>query len=190
MGEKLTKVRSISALISPMRKRNNQQDGRSLFTQAETNEMPGPGSYSGQASKFGSGVPTFTISSTNRDKSKSMKADDKNGGPGQYDVDKSTQHIKPRIQSALISKTRRPDVNGVKKDAAEGAGPGDYTEPRVFGKDTKSFKIGEKRPQKIRKSVGPGEYEVEKAINIVRNSSQTFKIAKNARPSTLVSKEK
>lgn len=46
-----------------------------------------------------------------------------------------------------------------------------------------------KREKKIKKSVGPGEYDVLRAEKLLRTSSPTTKISKTKRPSTMAAKE-
>ena len=41
--------------------------------------------------------------------------------------------------------------------------PGQYDDGKRFGQDTKSFRIGEKREQRIVESMGPGSYDPDRA---------------------------
>jgi len=45
-----------------------------------------------------------------------------------------------------------------------GVDPGVYNVNTVFGKDSKPFTFGVKRPKIIQKTIGPGEYDTEKGI--------------------------
>ena len=41
--------------------------------------------------------------------------------------------------------------------------PGQYAYEKSFGEDTKAFKIGEKRTDRIERTAGPGEYSPDRA---------------------------
>ena len=55
-------------------------------------------------------------------------------------------------------------------------GPGQYEDRRQFGEDVKSFKIGERRTEKVVESLGPGAYSPERADSITRTKTVNVQI--------------
>ena len=106
-----------------------------------------------------------------------------------YNVEKALSLTKTRSKAALISKTRRPD-HFKNKETSQGQEPGAYeTCHKKFGTDVKKITIQPKREKKIKKSVGPGEYDVERAEKLLRTSSPIANISKTRRPSGFATKE-
>ena len=53
----------------------------------------------------------------------------------------------------------------IRNDDGSNVGPGQYDDRKQFGQDTKSFRIGEKRAERVQESLGPGAYEPDRADN-------------------------
>ena len=50
-------------------------------------------------------------------------------------------------------------------------GPGQYESGLKFGSDSKTFTMGEKREFKVVESVGPGQYEIERAEVLTKSKA-------------------
>ena len=48
-------------------------------------------------------------------------------------------------------------------------GPGQYNDGKRFGSETKSFRIGEKRAERIQETMGPGAYSPERADGVTKS---------------------
>lgn len=70
------------------------------------------------------------------------------------------------------------------------AGIYDSANLKAFGSDAKPFKIGELRPEIIKKSVGPGEYDTLRAVSATKPKAPSAKINPNspARPESFAIK--
>ena len=83
-------------------------------------------------------------------------------GPGAYDPDRADNQTQPRIPNInLGSSPSRPQ--SFAKSGDVDVAPGQYDDGRDFGKDTKGFKIPEKRDQRIPETMGPGAYDPDRA---------------------------
>ena len=73
--------------------------------------------------------------------------------------------------------------------AGEDVAPGQYDDGMRWNSNSKSFKIGEKRSQKIEMTAGPGQYEVDKANSVTQTRVKSAIIpAEKARPETFANK--
>ena len=120
----------------------------------------GPGSYNEKV-QFGCDLKSMTIG-TRREE----KTDEKNPGPGTYDLS----------QGELLTKYKSPAVNFSRmKGRAEkvdetSISPASYqdSEALKFGKNLKGITMGERRPIKEKETIGPGVYDVEKADKLTK----------------------
>ena len=63
--------------------------------------------------------------------------------------------------------------------------PGQYDDGMRFNSNVKSFKIGEKRPEKPSEGMGPGAYEIEIAENLTKTRTVNINMGGSpARPSS------
>ena len=63
--------------------------------------------------------------------------------------------------------------------------PGQYDDGMRFNSNVKSFKIGEKRPEKPREGMGPGAYEIEIANSVTKTRTVNINMGSSpARPSS------
>ena len=63
--------------------------------------------------------------------------------------------------------------------------PGQYDDGMRFNSNVKSFKIGEKRPEKPREGMGPGDYEIEIANSVTKTRTVNINMGSSpARPSS------
>ena len=71
-----------------------------------------------------------------------------------------------------MTKSKTPNINLGSSPSRPGTfaksgdidvAPGQYNADKQFGMDAKSFRIGVKRPEKQRESMGPGAYDPDKA---------------------------
>ena len=91
-------------------------------------------------------------------------------------------------KSATFAKqvSRASIVNQAQQDTA---GPGQYDDGVRFNSNTKSFKIGEKRAEKIEYSQGPGAYDHERAERITRTKMATVTMGSSPSRATFVQKD-
>lgn len=82
-------------------------------------------------------------------------------GPGAYELDQCVSATKTRVRGGGFSKDRaRP--SSFARDGDLDVAPGQYDDGIRFN-SKKAFRIGEKRPEKIREGMGPGAYSPERA---------------------------
>ena len=123
--------------------------------------MAGPGHYK-ITKNFGEDVKSFTIGTKTETKIEIT------AGPGQYDAERSHSVTKSRSKAALIGKDKaRPDTFASEAHVGTVA-PGQYDDGIRFNSNVKSFKIGEKREEKIVSTMGPGAYDFEKADTVTK----------------------
>ena len=124
------------------------------FTRNDTDNN-GPGQYNHEKS-FGQDGKSHKIGE------KRPERQQEGMGPGAYDPDRADGQIKPKMKNInLGSSPVRPD-NFTRNDA-DNNGPGQYNHERSFGQDVKSYKIGEKRPERQQEGMGPGAYDPDRA---------------------------
>ena len=105
-------------------------------------------------------------------------------GPGQYDPDRVDGVTKPKI--ANINLGSSPSRGSfIRKDEAN-LGPGQYDDgSKEFGRETKTFTIGEKRTERMVETMGPGQYQPERADALTKSKVKTVNISSSpARPAS------
>ena len=80
-------------------------------------------------------------------------------GPGAYSPERADTVTKPKMPN--ISMGASPSRPEVKRDVD--VAPGQYDDGKRFNSNVKSFRIGEKRPERVVESMGPGAYEPDRA---------------------------
>lgn len=91
-------------------------------------------------------------------------------GPGAYDPDKAdglTKSKSPNIN--MGSSPSRPQ--SFAKGGDVNVAPGQYDDGVRFNSNVKSFKIGEKRTEKIRDGMGPGAYDPDRADSLTKTKT-------------------
>ena len=110
-----------------------------------------------------------------------------NVGPGHYSPERAELVTKPIAPSAKINPNSlsRPE-SFANKGQIGSLGPGEYASNGKFGNDAKTFKFGEKRPEKSNDNVGPGHYSPERAELVTKPIAPSAKINPNSpsRPSS------
>lgn len=98
-----------------------------------------------------------------------------NVGPGHYSPERAELVVKtqsPSFKMGLNKSPSRPDTLAHPNQGQ--TSPGQYDNGKKFGDDAKSFKIGEKRPEKPNDNVGPGHYSPERAERVVKSHTPSF----------------
>lgn len=132
----VTKTRIRSAVITKEKARPTS------FANPAQVETAGPGHYD-DGVRFDSNVKSFKIGT------KSEKKIEMSAGPGQYDAERASTMTKSRTRAAIITKDKaRPDTFANKAQIGSAA-PGQYDDGVRFNSNVKSFKIGEKRQEKV-----------------------------------------
>ena len=108
-------------------------------------------------------------------------------GPGTYDLDRADGVTK--IKMPNINMGSSPSRGSfIKKDDAN-IGPGQYDDGNSFGRNAKTFTIGEKRTEHIINTMGPGQYSPERGDSITKTRVKTVNIASSpARPTSFAKK--
>lgn len=105
-------------------------------------------------------------------------------GPGTYDVTKSMNSLKPRQKSINFAPPEHSRLLGKKTERlniGSEAAPDSKYEPRPFGSDVKSFKIGRRSSERPVDTPGPGNYKTD--MTPIKTRNPTFKIESGpARP--------
>ena len=95
------------------------------------------------------------------------RADD-SAGPGHYDVDRAVSATKTKLTGGAFSKDEaRP--KSLAKNTGVDVAPGQYDDGVRFNSNSKAFKIGEKRPDKVSEGMGPGSYAPERADALTKH---------------------
>ena len=102
-------------------------------------------------------------------------------GPGTYDPDRADGVTKPKMPN--INMGSSPSRGSfIKKDDAN-VGPGQYDDGNEFGRNVKTFTIGEKRYERVVETMGPGQYSPERADALTKTKIKTVNLASSpARP--------
>ena len=88
-------------------------------------------------------------------------------GPGQYDADRADAITKPKMANINMgSSPSRPQ--GFHKGGDVDVAPGQYDDGKRWNSNVKSFRIGEKREERIEMTAGPGQYDAERADAITK----------------------
>ena len=75
-------------------------------------------------------------------------------GPGTYSPERADALTKTKLSNINMGSSPAR-ASFVRKDDAN-IGPGQYDDGKDFGKETKSFRIGEKRQERVVETMGPG----------------------------------
>ena len=67
-------------------------------------------------------------------------------------------------------------------------GPGQYEEINEFGTEVKSFRIGERREEKVVETLGPGAYSPDRADAITRVKTQNINMGSSPSRASLTRK--
>ena len=88
-------------------------------------------------------------------------------GPGAYEPDRADGVTKPKMPNINMGGSPARPVSFAKGGDVDVA-PGQYDDGKRFNDNVKSFKIGEKRPEKPREGMGPGAYEPDRADTLTK----------------------
>ena len=155
------------------------------FADQSKAEFAGPGHYNTN-NEFGENVKGFTMRPA---KTQRITFDNRD-----YTVEASKEFsaTKHRTPSAIIYKDApgRP-VSFADQSKAEFGGPGQYEVSKKFGQDVKSFRIGTRSEKRLARTVGPGEYEPDRAHSVTKTRTRSALIMSSAkaRPESLALKE-
>jgi len=83
-------------------------------------------------------------------------------GPGAYSPERADAMTKSKIVNFNMGSSPSRPMSFARGGDVDVA-PGQYDDGQRFNSNAKSFKIGEKREERITKTLGPGEYDHEKA---------------------------
>ena len=143
-------MKNINLSSSPVRPDN--------FTRNDADNN-GPGQYNHERS-FGQDVKSYKIGE------KRPARHQEGMGPGAYDPDRADSQTKPKMPNINMGQSPSRPASFAVGDPS--IGPGQYNDGR--GPNTKSFRIGEKSPERKPDSVlGPGHYSPERADSLTKN---------------------
>ena len=97
-------------------------------------------------------------------------------GPGYYDKERADTVV--HKSSKKIDFSKSPMRTREKSDFG---GPGFYDFNSHFAINSKAFSIGVKRPESIKKTIGPGHYNAAKAIECTKSSSLAVNFANKSK---------
>ena len=89
-------------------------------------------------------------------------------GPGQYSPDRADGITRVRAANVNMGTSPSRADLAAKVSKTTEVGPGQYDYEKRFGEETKSFRIGERREEKVVETVGPGLYDIERGDAITR----------------------
>ena len=100
-------------------------------------------------------------------------------GPGAYSPERADAITKTKIKNVNIGQSAARAVSKTDVDVA----PGQYDDGVRWNSNVKSFKIGEKRSEKMTESMGPGAYSPERADAVTKTKIVNINMgASPARP--------
>ena len=136
-----------------------------------------PGQYD-DGMRFNSGVKGFKIGEKREEKIQ-MTA-----GPGTYSPERGDNLTKTKM--ANINMGTSPSRPGTfAKGGDVNVAPGQYDDGIRFNTNVKSFKIGEKREERIQMTAGPGAYSPERGDNITKTKMVNINMGTSpSRPGT------
>ena len=136
-----------------------------------------PGQYNYEK-KFGQDTKAFRIGE------KRETLIENTAGPGTYDHTKADAVTKQKIPNInLGSSPARPDKM---VDQDTNVAPGQYDDGIRFNSNIKSFRIGEKRAEKVQEGMGPGAYSPERADGMTKEKIPNINLGSSqARPTSL-----
>ena len=94
----------------------------------------------------------------------------KSVGPGAYSPERADSITRTKVTNINMGTSDLGTRLEQKTDSVN-LGPGHYESDLKFAKDTKTFTIGEKREFKVTESVGPGQYEIERAEVLTKSKA-------------------
>ena len=105
-------------------------------------------------------------------------------GPGAYDPDRADSLTKTRtVNIDMGNSPSRPHSFAQGRDV--NVAPGQYDDGKRFNSDVKSFRIGEKRPERPNTNMGPGAYDPERADSMTKSKTPNINMGSSpARPSS------
>ena len=83
-------------------------------------------------------------------------------GPGAYEPEAAEKITRPKTPNINMGGSPARPKSFARSGDVDVA-PGQYDDGKRFNDNVKSFKIGEKRPEKPREGMGPGAYSPERA---------------------------
>ena len=103
-------------------------------------------------------------------------------GPGAYSPERADGLTKQKIPNINMGGSpARP--TSFAKGGDVNVAPGQYDDGKRFNDGVKSFKIGEKRPEKPREGMGPGAYSPERADSLTKSKTPNINMGSTpARP--------
>ena len=105
-------------------------------------------------------------------------------GPGAYSPERSEALTKSKTVNIDMGKSPSRPTSFAKGGDVDVA-PGQYDDGKRFNDNVKSFKIGEKRPEKPNTNMGPGAYDPERADNLTKSKMPNFAMVKSpSRPTS------
>ena len=99
-------------------------------------------------------------------------------GPGTYSPERAEGLTKSKTPNINMGSTpSRP--TSFAKGGDVNVAPGQYDDGMRFNDNVKSFKIGEKRPEKPREGMGPGTYSPERADGMTKSRAVNIDMGKS-----------
>ena len=146
----------------------------STFAKPGTDADGGPGTYDSPV-KFGKDVKTFTIGEKRHERIEN--------DPRDYSPERGEALTKAKTPNIDMGKSQSRPSTFAKPGTDADGGPGTYDSPVKFGKDIISFKIGEKRPERIDND--NRDYSPERAEALTKAKTPNVDMGKSpSRPST------
>ena len=140
----------------------------------ESSEV-GPGAYD-TSKPFGSDVKIVKITAPSR-----VPRKEESPGPGVYKVEDADKFTRTKSVSVIINKTdSRPKTFALQNQ--QDIGPGYYDDGKKFGQDVKPVTIApEQKPKKTDQKGGPGTYNADKAIDLIKPRPKSAVISRTQR---------
>ena len=82
-------------------------------------------------------------------------------GPGAYSPERADGVTRIKTTNVTMGTSPSRALLAAKTSTTTEVGPGQYSYEKRFGEETKSFKIGERREEKIVETMGPGLYDID-----------------------------
>lgn len=132
----------------------------------------GPGQYD-SPKKFGEEIPGFTIGRKRNGKYSDTP------GPGTYEPERAETVTKASPKKSVFEKSPSRPKNFAPRGHDVTSGPGQYTDNKKFGDDTKVFSFGARREPRRDDSPGPGTYSPERSENATKHKAPIAAYAKS-----------
>ena len=120
-----------------------------------------PGQYNHEK-KFGAETKSFRIGEKRETRT------ELSAGPGSYEPTKADALTKEKIANINLGSSQARPTSLAKNQDVDVA-PGQYDDGIRFNSNSKAFKIGEKRPERIKEGMGPGAYSPERADALTKH---------------------